>query len=197
MPNKDLQNRRMKQYFLDAAIETVRGEGLKAVSARNIASQAGYSYATLYNYFSDLNELIFECVLFFREELDSAVSAMADKGETWQEKIRNGVTAWVNYFVQYPGIFELFFLERMGSIGNRKDIAKTIFQSIEPACRPALALLRSVKGLGEETAEAVTDSIRYVVAGMMLFYVNRREPDDYSLLIRKLEQQLALTEEIL
>lgn len=31
----------MRKYFIDATKEILRGEGLRAVSARNIAAQAG------------------------------------------------------------------------------------------------------------------------------------------------------------
>ena len=62
MDKKIIQEERMKGYFIQATKEILKGEGLRAASVRNIADQAGYSYATLYNYFKDIKELIFVCI---------------------------------------------------------------------------------------------------------------------------------------
>lgn len=59
MRNRQIQEERIKTYFLDSAKNLLRAEGLKGVSVRNVAYRAGYSYATLYNYFKDINDLLF------------------------------------------------------------------------------------------------------------------------------------------
>jgi DNA-binding transcriptional regulator YbjK len=66
---KQIQEQRMKSYFIQAAKDMLKGEGLKSLSVRSVADRAGYSFATLYNYFKDLNELIFVCVKIFRKNV--------------------------------------------------------------------------------------------------------------------------------
>ena len=56
MRNRQIQEERIKTYFLDSAKNLLRAEGLKGVSVRNVAYRAGYSYATLYNYFKDIEK---------------------------------------------------------------------------------------------------------------------------------------------
>ena len=65
MKNKIIQEQRIKGYVIQAAKEILKGEGLKSISVRNIADQAGYSYATLYNYFKDINleETFYEAII--------------------------------------------------------------------------------------------------------------------------------------
>jgi AcrR family transcriptional regulator len=46
----------------------IESEGIKSIRARNIANQAGYSYATLNNYFKNIKELVFYCVQDFQKE---------------------------------------------------------------------------------------------------------------------------------
>lgn len=191
MSASDIQQQRMRDYFRNSAKEILRGEGLKAVSARNIADRAGYSYATLYNYFDDLSALIFECVRDFQSEINEVASLQIDAAATGDAKLKAGVTAWVNYFVQYPGIFELFFLERMGSVGNRSEIADLIYNSIEPACRPGIEKLVEEKNKTAEQAENLMDAIRFETTGLMLYYSNRKNPADYTGLIEKLNSRLA------
>ena len=43
MRNRQIQEERIKTYFLDAAKNLLRAEGLKGVSVRNVAYRAGYS----------------------------------------------------------------------------------------------------------------------------------------------------------
>jgi AcrR family transcriptional regulator len=105
MSNKEIQEQRMRGYFIQATKEILRGEGLRNVSVRNIAERAGYSYATLYNYFKDIKDLIFECVKDFQAECEDHVRRETKNSARGKEKIEAIVKAYVKYFVQYPGIF--------------------------------------------------------------------------------------------
>jgi AcrR family transcriptional regulator len=59
MDNKEIQKKRMLSYFLEATNKIIEEEGLQAVTIRKVASLAGYNSATLYNYFENLNHLLF------------------------------------------------------------------------------------------------------------------------------------------
>ena len=41
MQKKEIQEQRIKGYFIEAAKEMLKGEGLKSISVRNIAERAG------------------------------------------------------------------------------------------------------------------------------------------------------------
>lgn len=49
----------MITYFVEATCKVIDTEGIDAVTVRKVASLAGYNSATLYNYFDNLNHLIF------------------------------------------------------------------------------------------------------------------------------------------
>lgn len=59
MNKKIIQKKRMMGYFIDAANQIIEKEGIEAVTIRKVADIAGYNSATLYNYFNDLNHLLF------------------------------------------------------------------------------------------------------------------------------------------
>lgn len=84
MRNRQIQEERIKTYFLDAAKNLLRAEGLKGVSVRNVAYRAGYSYATLYNYFKDINDLLFRCVEDFCQEVGDFVAARTERRLPWR-----------------------------------------------------------------------------------------------------------------
>ncbi|MBI9106545.1 MAG: TetR/AcrR family transcriptional regulator [Spirochaetales bacterium] len=192
MSANDKQQQRMRGYFIDATKEILRGEGLKVVSARNIAAQAGYSYATLYNYFKDINSLVFECVQDFQKEIEIQISSATAVAAPGRDRIKAGLTAWVNYFVQYPGIFELFFLERMGDIGHKQGTAEFIVNSIKPAITEGMRDLENNGIITPERAKDLGEVFRYNITGLMLFYSNRRYPPDYPGLLKALNNQISL-----
>lgn len=49
----------MITYFVEATCKIIDTEGVEAVTVRKVANLAGYNSATLYNYFDNLNHLIF------------------------------------------------------------------------------------------------------------------------------------------
>jgi AcrR family transcriptional regulator len=56
---KVIQKRRMMGYFIEAASQIIDEEGLDSVTIRKVADIAGYNSATMYNYFENLDHLIF------------------------------------------------------------------------------------------------------------------------------------------
>lgn len=61
--NKTIKKRRVIRYFIDAARNIARENGLSAITIRSVAERAGYNSATLYNYFENLDQLLaFTCI---------------------------------------------------------------------------------------------------------------------------------------
>src|SRR5882757_3650074 len=111
MKNKEIQGQRMRGYFLAATKELLKAEGLRSVNVRSIADKAGYSPATMYSYFKDANELVFLCVHDFNEECRQHVKDRIKRSEKGITSIKAAVKAYAEFFIQYPGVFELFFIE--------------------------------------------------------------------------------------
>ncbi len=190
MDKKEIQELRMKGYFTDAAKELLKGEGLRAVNVRSVADKAGYSYATMYNYFRDLNDLIFECVRDFQAECESAVKSEVGRIEGGREKVRATVLAYVRYFTEYPGIFELFFIERMGNIGSRRQTSELIYTFLDRLCEPHWEACIAQDLYTRESAEKRRRQLRFCVMGMLLFYQNRLQPENYGDFIALLKEQV-------
>ena len=190
MDKKEIQEQRTKGYFIEAAKELLKGEGLSAVSVRSVSDKAGYSYATLYNYFKDLNDLIFECVKDFQEECESAVKSKIKKSEQGKSKIKATVLAYVQYFTEYSGVFELFFLERMGNIGNKQSISELIYTFLDKLCDPHWDYCIAQNICSRELAEKKMQQLRFCVMGMLLFYQNRFQPENYNDFLILLENQI-------
>ena len=190
MEKKEIQEQRMKGYFIQATKQILKGEGIKSVNVRNIADHAGYSYATLYNYFKDVKDLIFECVVDFQDECAEFVVAETKNSPRGIEKIKSIAKSYMKYFVQYPGIFDLFFLERITDISNKRSNIELIYTLLDRLSADEWDYCISNTIVSAETADIVKDQIHYVVTGILLFYMNRRYPDSYDKFMELTEIQL-------
>jgi len=59
MTELSIKRLRMMGYFITATDEIIQNEGIEKATIRKIADKAGYNSATIYNYFNDLEHLIF------------------------------------------------------------------------------------------------------------------------------------------
>ena len=188
--NKKIQEERMKGYFIDSTKKILKGEGLKAVNVRNIAREAGYSYATLYNYFKDIKDLVFECIKDFQSECQEIVNSETENSARGIEKIKMVTRSYIKYFIQYPGIFELFYLEKTGDLGHKKPTLTMIYNFLDVLYRDEWNYCVENNIFSKESIETKSNILKNLSVGMLLFYLNRYSPADYSKFIELSNKQI-------
>ncbi|NML38985.1 TetR/AcrR family transcriptional regulator [Chitinophaga sp. G-6-1-13] len=184
MKNKALQEQRIRGYFIDATKEILKSEGLKSVSVRNIAEKAGYSFATLYNYFKDAKDLVFLCVQDFQEECSAHVATRSAKAARGEKKLRAILLAYLEYFVQYPGIFELFFMEKLSDLNKQPDTAPMITGFLDKLCEEEWKYLVANKTVTTAAAANKKVALLYGLSGLLLLYINRQTPSGYPAFLK-------------
>lgn len=190
MRNKLLKEKRMRGYFIEAAKEILKGEGIDSMSVRNIADQAGYSYATLYNYFKDVTDVINECINDFAEECQEYVDEKTRNLPDGSEKLKAIIKSYVGYFLEYPSIFDVFFLEKINKIEKKKETSHLIVTLLERLCEKQWQYLVDNGYLTQHNAEKSISILRYQIPGLLLFSLNRGNPDSPKDLYLLLDAQL-------
>lgn len=190
MTNKEIQEQRMKGYFIQATKEILKAEGLKAVNVRSIAERAGYSYTTMYNYFKDLNDLIFYCVEDFYTECKDFAEERTANIPDGIEKLKLKIVAYANYFIEYPGIFDLFFMERMSDLRQKQQAIDLISLSLDKICDSDWLFCFSQNLIHSEKPEILKSQVRFLVTGSLLLYLNRMSPKTYQEFIIEINTQL-------
>jgi AcrR family transcriptional regulator len=175
MSNKDLQEERVRSYFIQAANEILRGEGISNLSVRNVAEKAGYSYATLYNYFKNINELLSVCIVDFIEEGKEFIVGETKNIPKGKARLEAIIKSYVKFFIQYPGIFELFYIT---PLKNAKS-AELIISFLEEMCGEDWDYLIQYREYNKVEIETKKESIKYLITGTLVLYNNRRYPADY------------------
>lgn len=190
MGNKEIQQERIKGYFIEATKEILKGEGLTCVSVRNVADRAGYSYATLYNYFSDIKDLIFECVVDFKNECEEFIQEETKKTPSGKKKLKDISKAYIKYFIQYPGIFELFFLEKPSNYSGKKNTNHLTYVFYDEICEHEWKKMIDNNEITENETVQKKLNLKNSITGMLLFYNNKNQPKTYSEFVKMVDSQL-------
>ena len=115
---KTLQKRRMMGYFIDAAKQIINDGGIDALSARDVADIAGYNCATLYNYFDDLDHLLFYASLSYLKEY---IDDLGNYGKAIKDPVKRYFKIWecyCTYAFKRPKIYNTIFFEKYSTTLN-------------------------------------------------------------------------------
>lgn len=113
MTNKKRQRKRMMLYFINAANQIILNDGFEEVTLRNVADRAGYNSATLYNYFENLDHLIFyasmrnikDYILALNSYLIDSKNSMDQFLMVWQ--------CFCDYSFRMPEIYNAIFFPNL------------------------------------------------------------------------------------
>ncbi len=180
MSRKEIQEQRIRNYFIDATREILKSEGLKGVNVRAVSERAGYSYATLYNYFKDIKDLVFICVRGFQEECEQYIESQTAACVPGKSKIKAIYRAYISYFVQYPGIFELFFLEQMNSIGGKQPTSELIYSFPDRLSEKEFMYCEENLIFTRAETEILKSDLKLAITGLLLFYLHRQQPTSFA-----------------
>lgn len=122
---KEIQKRRMMGYFIEAANEIIEKEGIEAVTVRKVADIAGYNSATLYNYFENLEHLIFFASMKYLKEYALALPAYVEGYKNALDKYLRIWKCFSHYAFTNPKIYNIIFFESFSS--SLKDSIKEYY----------------------------------------------------------------------
>ncbi len=166
---KDIKRQRTMKYFLEAAKEIIENEGVENVTVRKVADMAGYSYPSLYSYFEDLNELLWEVKSFM---ILSMVEAL-QKTEVLPVDDIGGIKAvfkaHIAYFLEHPNIFRFFYFHRFQKPGRVHEDAlkEPDYGAMWNETFKELVLSGQMKA---QDIEVVAKSIIYAIQGMLTLH---------------------------
>lgn len=109
MDNKETQKKRMLSYFIEATNNIIENEGIENVTIRKVASMAGYNSATLYNYFDNLNHLIFFSSMKYLKDYAENLYSYTKNSKNSIEKYLNVWRCFSYYSYRRPEIYNLIF----------------------------------------------------------------------------------------
>lgn len=163
----NLKNQRVKGYFLEASKQIISSEGVENISARKVAEIAGYSYATIYNYFKDIDELLSETkalmvsdvVRHMRDEMRFAPQSIED--------VKRLLIIYIRYHLDNPHIFRFFYFYRLSDNKGYKEQYDFSSHWIE-----TFHFLVEQKSLKEYEVESCAKTLIYSVHGLLALFLS-------------------------
>ena len=116
---KKLQRNRVILDFINACDELILDEDLDDITLRKVAKKAGYNSATLYNYFENLDHLIFLSAMRFVKDYSLALEAYVKDAKNAMDRFLMVWECFNDYAFDKPEIYKaIFFPELKNEIAD-------------------------------------------------------------------------------
>jgi AcrR family transcriptional regulator len=98
--------------ILAAAEKVIARRGYSAMTMDDVAREAEFSKATLYNYFGGKGELILEIIESFFDEMDQALTRITGLDVSAKEKLKLGIQFYLQFNREKENISRVLMLDR-------------------------------------------------------------------------------------
>lgn len=108
---KAREKQEMRLKIIEAATEMFMNEGYEKTSIRNIADKIEYSPATIYLYYKDKDELLYEVQKQAFSQLEEVFAREATSIDPWV-RLKQICHSYVKFGKENPEMYELMFMMR-------------------------------------------------------------------------------------
>lgn len=180
LEKKELQRNRMKRYFIDSAKALIKEDGLENLTTKKIGDRAGYSYATIYNYFENFNELICICIEEFSFEMKEYLQDKIKNVPDSLEKLRFMMNESLHFVYNNQKVYKLYLAD---SIDYNYFKEKKGVRFYHPAYEMMAEIIKNVeefKSYSTKDVYALADLIFALFHSKMQFYIIIKYPDSFE-----------------
>ena len=164
-------------------------EGISDLSVRKIGEAAGFSYATIYNYFKDLNHLLWHVTMSFINDITGFLGVLLGKKPFFLADAQTLYRAYSDYFLERPNVFQLLFFGQIGEappefagMDDKPELAESVLINLEASgeCCP-------LNDSDKRTAAALLTSS---VHGMLLLRITGKSTGSKELFLTGMDAML-------
>jgi len=171
MDNREIRHERRKKFFIQAAMEILKTGDESLINAKEIASRAGYSASSLYDYFENLDELLTKSVDEYMEEIKEIMIEEIDKKKLITDKIKVSYMVCTKYFLDNPLLFKTVFMSGISKAGFPSDpVLMPKFHKMEIERRKALKDLETLFYLKKGSASIIEQILTPNMFGMLYMF---------------------------
>lgn len=162
---QSIKSQRVKSYFIRAAKNIIISEGVENVSVRKVADLAGYTFTTIYNYFKDLNELLFEVKNEMIQDLMEYMQGLLPVKTYDLLDLKKTNHYYMDYFIDRPYIFTFFYSYKIHPIN--KDTPMLDFSQQYQETYKGFVQNGIIK---ESDVPLISKTIIYTIHGLLSLY---------------------------
>ena len=161
-----IKSERIRSYFIGAAKEIIIRDGVESVSVRKVANLAGYSYATIYNYFCDLNALLQETKQCMIRDMAAYMGSVQGGNISGLDEIKKLNRLYALYYLEHPHVFRFFYSYRLT---NEPKVIEQYFD-YEASWRSTYQCFVTDGTIREEDISIVGKTVIYVLHGLLALF---------------------------
>lgn len=198
MDKKKIQKSRMWRYFVDAATDIIKEEGIEQVTIRKVADRAGYNSATIYNYFTEFSHLLFFASMRLLKPYTDEVSVFMKKGKNPLEQYILSWECFCKHSFLQPQVFHAVFIMDLGNhpeelLQDYYEIYPADLINVQDELKPILfersvskrgrSLLESAVREGyipSEKLDLINEMTNLIWQGMLTNILNNRRTYDFE-----------------
>ncbi len=173
MDKKTARKQKVREIFIEAACDILESEGVKGFTIRKVADAAQYNSATIYNYFNDVNELIWHAVI---QLMNKYSSNYLNKLEEEKDALEEYLKVWETFCVfclEHPHISRILLYENPAGTEDttRLMIKDTPAYKLE---KKAMQKCIDEKLIPPDKAIFISDIFIFILTGGVSRYINGR-----------------------
>ncbi|NJM54334.1 MAG: TetR/AcrR family transcriptional regulator [Blastocatellia bacterium] len=112
---RERQKENLRQEILDVAREMFATEGYESVSMRKIADKIEYSPTTIYLYFKDKNDLLYQICEETFAQLGQEIRAISEPETDLLVRLYKGLRAYIEFGIAHPHHYKVTFMNPLFS----------------------------------------------------------------------------------
>jgi len=178
---------RILKVFIEAAKTQILSQGIENVSVRRVAEETGYSYATIYNYFKDLNALLWEVKKEMIQDLIIWMSNTIPDTKGDLSGIKQIFHLYVKYYFDYPNVFKFFYFHTVIPTG---DSLENTFD-FNSMWMDTFSLLMETNQLTHNDIQTISKSVIYSLHGMLTLHFSQNGPHTYESICGEIDEILS------
>lgn len=169
----------IRKQFIEAAKVLLLKEGVENVSVRKIGNMCNCSYATIYNYFDNLDHLLFYVAVDFLKEI-SLIRCKDSKKESYQiQDLSQLLRDYVKFYIKNPNVFRFFFYYQLEispyrSAEAQEQGCEQERPHLEEELRNILENMEDKQIFRKETIPEISTVLVHSVHGLLMMYFSKR-----------------------
>jgi AcrR family transcriptional regulator len=184
--------------LLDTAAEVIAERGLDGFRPKWVCNRAGMSHRTFYDLFADREDCLL--ALFDRElgQIADAIRPAYEEVEEkdWEDRVRAGLSAFLDYLDEHPDIARFVFVEAMGAgprvLARRAKALDSAARAIDAGRRYRKGRSRPTQQPPPLTAENVVGGVFSVIHARICQKADKKDAGSLSELLNSLMAAIVL-----
>lgn len=171
---------------MESAKKQIIENGIESVSVRKIAEDTGYSYATIYNYFADLNAFLWVVKKEMIKDLISWLTNSLIGIELNLDGIKKIFHLYIKYFFDYPNIYKFFFFYSVTP--TNLNIEETF--DFDTLWLNTFDSIRETNNLSVNAIQTIQKTMTNVVQGILTLHFSQNGRHDFEYVCLEIDEIL-------